>query len=112
MVNIIDMNLNDKLNSIYNYIFIDIKKIENKKFIKIFNMQIKKFNTFYYNDYDKKHAKDLLNKVYEKLIEKNVKNLNISKSKYLITYDYKKTKININITSINKGELSYVIIRQ
>ena len=75
-------------------------------------MWFKKTNNFYYKDYDKKHAKDLLNKVYEKLIKKKVKNLNISKSKHLITYDYKKTKININITSLNKGQLNYIIIRQ
>jgi|688.fasta_scaffold16570_8 hypothetical protein len=104
--------LNIKLDLIYRNLLINITKIQNTKFFSNLNMWVKNTDNFYNINYNKTHAKYLLNKVYETLLSKNVKNLKINKTKCLITYDFKKTKINININSINKGQIGYIILRQ
>lgn len=111
-MSIIDRTLNNKLNLIYHNLINDINQLEQHKVIPMFNMWIKHKYTEYYKDYDKKHAKDLLNQIYEKLLGKTLKNLKISKKNNLITYEFKKTIISIYITSISKGQINILLFRK
>jgi hypothetical protein len=56
--------LNIKLDLIYRNLLINITKIQNTKFFSNLNMWVKNTDNFYNINYNKTHAKYLLNKVY------------------------------------------------